>query len=491
MLDRLVTYCRQDVLTEQALSDALPDLNVQETKLFLLDLEMNERGFQLDKKAVAVAQKLIHREAVILNQELTLLTDRKVRKATQRTKMASWFQDNGLYIEDTKKETIDGLLDSTTLMSEPVRRGMQLLRALGRSSTAKYQAMKDWMAPDGRVRGGLLYHGATTGRWSGKGVQPHNFVKGSQKVDQETLWTTLKAGKRDDIAQEYRSVMEALSNGLRGAIMASKGGQLYVADYAAIEARVVLWLAGDEDALDIFRQGRDIYCEMAKDIYDRNITKDDKEERGLGKIAVLGLGYQMGAPKFVSTCASYGIDISEDFARAVVEAYRSKFYLVKELWYEQEAAAIEAVNYNSRISCGKVVWFVRKPFLYCMLPSGRCLAYPFPEIKPKIMPWGEEELCLSFMGIDTHTHQWKRQFTYGGMIVENQVQGIARDVMAEAMLRCNTDGYPVVLSVHDEIVSDASTGDVHKFEQLVTTLPGWAVGMPVAADSWVGTRYHK
>ena len=230
---------------------------------------------------------------------------------------------------------------------------------------------------------------------------------------------------------------------------------------------------------------------MVKDIYDRNIIKDDKEERGFGKIAVLGLGYQMGAPKFVSTCASYGIDISEDFARAVVEAYRSKFYLVKELWYAQETAAIECVNVGPDIQCGAVTWELRKPFLYCRLPSARRLAYPFPEVAPKMMPWGEERLGLTYMGVDAYSHKWKRQHTYGGMLVENITQAVARDVMAEAMLRCNANGYPVVLSVHDEIVSDTLTGDVHKFEQLVTTLPGWAFGLPIAADAWTGHRYHK
>ncbi len=494
MLDRLITYCRQDVLTEEALSHALPDLNAAETKLFLLDLEMNERGFQLDKQAVSVALKLIHREGVILNQELTLLTDRKVKKATQRAKMLSWFQDNGLWIEDTKKETIDGLLtgDLTTL-NPRVHSGLQLLRALGRSSTAKYQAMKDWMAVDGRVRGGLLYHGATTGRWSGKGVQPHNFPRGTQKINQQALWTALKAGSRDPIAQDYRSVMEALSNGLRGAITASKGAQLYVADFAQIEARVLLWLAGDTEHLDSFRQGRDIYCDTASEFYRRTITKADTQERSLFKVAVLGLGFGMGAPKFVTTCANQTppVIVEEDVAKDIVEAYRTKFWKVKELWSDQQEAAIQAVRGDKKVIGDLVTWFVQKPFLYYRLPSGRCLAYPFPEIHMKETPWGEEQPGLTYMGVDTYSHKWKRQRSYGGLLVENVVQAIARDCMAEAMLRCNANGYPVVLSVHDEIVSESEGGSVHEFEQLVTELPRWAHGMPVAADAWQGFRYHK
>ena len=489
---RLTDYCRQDVLTEDALSAALPDLTTKETKIFLLDLFINQKGFQLDKSSVSMALRLIHRETVLLNQELTLLTERKVRKATQRMKMLEWFRSEGLCIEDTQKGTIDELLSSGFDLPGKSRRGLAILRALGRSSTAKYQAMKDWMAKDGRVRGGLLYHGATTGRWSGKGVQPHNFPKGSVK-DQEALWALLKHGDRETIQQEYKGVMEALSNGLRGAITASPNHMLYVADYAAIEARVVLWLAQDEKALDIFRQGRDIYCEMAKDIYGRPITKDDKEERALGKIAVLGLGYQMGAAKFQATCAAFNIQIEEMFAKTVVDAYRTKFRKVKELWYDQEAADLECVESRKPLLCGHVIWEYRKPVLYCRLPSGRSLAYPFPKVEVRETSWGAQKPTLTFMGIDAYSRKWKRQHTYGGMIVENITQAVARDVLAEAMLRLDSSEYTMVLTVHDELVAEApdGAGSVQEYEHMVAKCPSWANGLPTAADAWSGFLYRK
>jgi DNA polymerase len=290
-------------------------------------------------------------------------------------------------------------------------------------------------------------------------------------------------------------VTEALSSGLRGAIVASPGHHLYVADYAAIEARVVLWLAGAEKALDIFRRGEDIYCWMASKIYDKVCNKSDHpSERQLGKVAVLGLGYGMGAAKFVDSCAAYGITIEEDFAQQVVQTYRSQFWHIKEMWGDQEAAAIAAVRSKDRVSCGRVAWLHEHPFLFCELPSGRRLAYPFPQIKPRATPWGDMRASLSYMGTNTYSHAWTRQTSYGGMLVENITQAVARDIMAEAMLACEWTGvYKPLLSVHDEIIAEAPEGEgsVKEFVGILETVPEWAEGCPIAAEGWSGTRYHK
>ena len=497
MLERLIQYCRQDIRAEEALSEALPDLNTQETEIFRMDLCINLRGFHIDKRAVSTAKQLLHRETVLLNQELTLLTNRTVKRATQRVRLLKWLRERGVELHDTRKETLDHALQyfGLAILDPPAHRAIEILRSLGRSSTAKYQAMQDWMDGRGRVRGGLLYYGATTGRWSGKGVQPHNFPKGTlKKTDTvDELWATLKKSNRQEITEKYTGVMEALSNGLRSTITAGKGKTLYCADYVAIEARVVLWLADDQDALNMFRNGEDIYCSMAMDIYKRLITPEDKVERALGKVAVLGCGYQMGASKFTSTCASYGITIDEDFAQQVVDTYRQKFWKVKQLWYEQEQAAIEAVRTKKPIVSGRVTWFIRGTFLYCQLPSERCLVYPFPAMKSRLMPWGDYKECLSFLGVDTYTHKWTSQYTYGGSLVENITQAIARDIMAEAMLNTEPTPYDVILTVHDELVCEAAigTGSVQDFEQLVTTLPDWAENCPIAAEGWTGERYRK
>lgn len=296
--------------------------------------------------------------------------------------------------------------------------------------------------------------------------------------------------------------MEVLSHALRGAITATPGRALYVADYASIEARVVMWLAGEDSALDLFRTGADIYCDMASSIYGYPCNKaEHPAERGMGKIAILGLGYQMGWSKFQSQCADAGAAIDDEFAQQVVNAYREKYWRVKQMWYDQEAAAIRAVlrgahrdaRYTGPVACGRVQWAVDGRFLYCTLPSGRKLAYPDPQIQKRPTPWGEAKNALTYMGINTFSHKWERQHAYGGMIVENETQAIARDLMAYAMTLCKRDGrWDVVLTVHDELVAEGPPGlPVHAFEQLVATAPDWADGLPIASEGWSGTRYHK
>lgn len=194
LFETLFAYCRQDVLAEEAASDAVPDLSEAETQMYLLDQTINERGFLLDMDAVGVALDLIAGETTRLNGELKELTGGSPDKGTQRKKMHDWFLNQWFVLEDTKAGSVDDALKRDDL-SKPVRRGLELLQATGRSSTAKYEAMRHWACADGRVRGGLLYHGASTGRWSGAGVQPHNFPKGSVK-DIESAWRVLKTKDR-------------------------------------------------------------------------------------------------------------------------------------------------------------------------------------------------------------------------------------------------------------------------------------------------------
>ena len=396
---------------------------------------------------------------------------------------------------------------TTSLSSDDRERYQRILRALeivksvGRSSTAKYETMQDWVCPDNRVHGGLLYHGASTGRWTGAGVQPHNFVRGSVQ-DMETAWTIIKTRDRDRICRDVLNakgepigtVMDVLAHVIRGAIVPTKGKQLFVGDYASIEARVLLWLADDQKALDVFRNHEDIYCYMATDIYGYPCNKKDHpNERQLGKTAVLGLGYQMGANKFMDTAALQGIVLTQEFAQEVVDTYRRKFWRVKNLWSQQETCAIDAVlDPEIEKSCGPVTWFTEGRFLYCRLPSGRCLAYADPEVRQRPTPWGAMKDSLTFMGINGFNRQWQRQTTYGGSLVENCVQAISRDCMAEAMWRCEQSRvYAPVLSVHDEIVAEAEEGSTEEFTALMSQRPLWAEDCPIEVEVFVCNRYKK
>jgi DNA polymerase len=294
-------------------------------------------------------------------------------------------------------------------------------------------------------------------------------------------------------------VLKLLSQSLRGAIVAPPGKHLFVADYASIEARVLLWCAQDDAGLEMFRRGTDMYCDMASAIYGRHIAPNpdaQPPERELGKIAILGLGYQMGAPKFHATCASKGIVITEELAQKTVEAYRAKYARVKQLWYDQETAAGEATydKEGTEYECFPVKWVKSGRFLYCILPSGRQLAYPDPAIKVITTSWGARKNALTYMGVNATTRKWHRQSSYGGLLVENIVQAISRDIMAEAMLRCEESRiYSPILSIHDEIVCEANEhlGDVEEFEKLVGQCPDWCAGCPVTAESWAENRYRK
>lgn len=512
LLQSLFAYCRQDVLAEEQLSHSIPDMHPDEVQMYLLDQTINERGFQLDSLAVVSALRLIAAEVKLLNAELSKLTKGLVTKATQRAKMIKWLATQGLTLFDTQKATLDGLLspDSNDLdaMSSKARRGVELMRTLGRSSTAKYDTMRLWSAQDWRVRGTLLFLGATTGRWAGAGPQPHNFVKGGIK-NMEEAWALIKTEDRQGIMnyvadtkdhpdETMGEVMKMLAEALRGAIISSAGKNLYVADFASIEARVLLWLAKDEHGLGIFHRGEDIYMDMASTIFGYPVTDKKKQayERALGKVAILGLGYQMGWSKFVDTAWDMGkVRIDDDLSRQTVDAYREKYHRVKQMWYDQESAAVRAVQSKGRvINQGRMSWKVEGNFLFCTLPSGRRLAYPFPEIKLRETPWGEMKGVLTFMGMNPITHKWERLTTYGGMIVENQTQAVSRDIMAEAMQRIERTGvYEVVLSVHDEVIAEShpAWGSVENFTHLMVRSPKWAKGCPIEADSWTGGRYRK
>jgi DNA polymerase len=494
--DRLCQYCETDVLAEEGVSHRLRDLSPMETRVYLMDQHINQEGFQVDGEAVSAALDLVNEIYRELNAELVELTGGRVLKATQRAKMVDWFAEQGLDLENTQGPTLDGYLQRRDL--EPhVHRCLQLVRSLGRSSTAKYLAALNWADPaTWRIHGGLLYHGAGTGRWSGAGLQPHNFPRGNIK-NMELAWEILKTRDVVLIEMMYGDVMNCLSFALRGLIVARPGKKLFVADYAAIEARVVFWLADDQGALDIFRRKECIYMAMASDIFGRPVTDKVKQadERQLGKQAVLGLGYQMGAPKFVDTCAKYNISIEPEFSKFVVDKYRERFWRVKQMWWDQEKAAIAAVKRpGTSVKCGKVVWRVVEGFLHCKLPSGRLLGYADPLVVKRMTPWGEAKDALTFMGVDPYTKKWCRADTYGGMLVENITQAVARDLMAHAMLTCHEgDTYDIILSVHDELIGEADEdkGSVEEFENLMATTPDWAEGCPVVAEGWAGFRYKK
>lgn len=498
---QLYPYCGLDVETEIAADARLPEMPPMERAIFEHDLIINRRGVEVDVplaiNASAIAKELTNE----LNAKLVQLTDGAVSKASRIAEMKRYLATQGLAnLESLDKAAVNTLLARADV-SQIVKDVVGIRRQVGKSSTAKYAAIVNAAnETDNRVRGALQYHAAGTGRWGGRLIQPQNFPKGLGKKEQSMAIEAILSGDAQLFSLLYGDgAMDTLSGALRGAIKASEGKTLVVADYSAIESRVVLWLANDTLALNKYRTGVNLYVDMAKFIYQRSeISKEGTpQEYAVGKAAVLGCGYGMGKDKFHATCVSWGINISPELAAKAVQAYREKYKTVVQMWYAVEAAARAAVKTpgSTHAACGgKVIWGMdqKREFLACRLPSGRYLRYYRPSIRAVESPFGGEKETIFYWaaGFNGALEEYK---TYGGSLVENITQAVARDLMAAGMQNCEAAGYPIVLTVHDELVAETEQGfgSVEEFVKLMCETPAWASGCPIAAEGWAGTRYRK
>jgi DNA polymerase bacteriophage-type len=589
-------YCKGDVRAERGLSDVCPEMTSREREYWMMDFRMNLRGVALDIPAAKEAFDYAAEEAKRLNGELSDITAGRVQKGSQRAALLKWA--NGKLIEiggeplvNTKADTLSFALDGVPTKAgdeareaafddsrakwdafgpqgEYVERALRICMEVNRSSVAKYKRMLqsvcsvDLPGGDDRLHDIMLYNGADrTGRWSGKGVQPHNFVRGygggypksAPEDEMCDAWNDIMGLDHELITVVWGEPMVMLAKACRGALVASRGKELYAADFNAIEARKLAWLSGCASMLAMFTPGKDIYCDMASGIYGRLITKADKSERSLGKKAILGLGYAMGWEKFQATVWNdEGIWLDDEFCQMVVKVYRKdKYPEVPMLWRDSEKAAISAVldpgsvHYcgGDAFGVGSVSYFMSddRKFLHCRLPSGRLLAYLYPQVRQRVtyrfaainergrpctinfpakkkvpqhqVRWHAEKLAekqrkrlladppesfvsphLSFMGRDTFTKQWKRCGTHGGSLVENYDQASSRDLLAEAMFRIDEmPEFDLLLSIHDEVIAEAAIGTckVNEFEDIMSVVPNWAPGMPITAEGWVGPRLRK
>ena len=497
----LFDYCRTDVEAERAIDKSLRDLNEVEQKVWLLDQKINRRGIQVDIEAVTAVLDLIERMTEEANETAECITAGDVTKLTQRARIVEWIESMGVEVPGLTKADVQALLAQD--LPERVSELLQLRQQVGKTSTAKYKSLLQSTCEDGRLRDTLVYHGASTGRWSGKTVQLQNIPRGSLKDVEGCIKDILENDTQGlEEGTKFGEPFEALSSCLRGMFTASPGHKLVVADYSAIEARVLVWLAGDKDAVDRFAQGVDTYVDMASLIYGCAPEEVTPQQRQLGKQAVLGCGYGMGAPKFQKTCATYNMEVDEDLAERAVEAYRKKYKAVTQLWYGIEEAAQKAIRSpGEAFSYSCITWKVHGRFLYARLPSGRLLSYCEPKLASEPTWWGEDREQISFMGVNSVTRKWERQSTYGGKLTENITQAVARDVMAWAMLRVEDEGFKILLSVHDELVTEIPEetpwkNPVERLEQLMSKIPDWGhdpvIGqIPISAEGWSGFRYRK
>jgi DNA polymerase bacteriophage-type len=526
LLFELYDYCLGDVRSEESLGIAIGDLPADEYSVWALDQRINTRGVMVDMPAVLGALTIVDKLTTRLEAELVAITGGAVQTAGQRDKLIEWCAANGLSsLPNLQAGTVEDML-AMDWIPENVRRALEIRQQLSKASAKKLLKFRDCANLDMRIRGLLQYHGAGTGRWAGRLVQPQNFPRGSVKVKgmkggevMELLIEVIKTGNPDLLELHFGDPMAAVASALRGMFVAAPGKVFYVADFSAIEARVVMWLAGQIDALDAFHKydnklGPDIYCVMAAKIYLRAIDKDkDPDERQLGKITILGCGYQMSGARLQEQARdAYGVEIDLETANKLVAIFRSTYDKVPALWRGLEDAAIQAVvrqgktEYVSPNGVKIGFEFVQDKagrWLAMILPNKRKLWYFNPGTEMKTITYLDKETgdpktfekrSLYYEGRDNKKGGgWGRVYSYGGMLTENAVQAISRDLMVAAMFRCEKANFPVVLSVHDELVSEAPDGrEVKEFEAIVAgPVPEWAAGCPVSAEGWKGKRYRK
>ncbi len=478
-IDTLVAYCIQDVKTELSVAATLNDMPDSERRLYQLDQRINDRGVKVDLDLIERVSKLANSASENIDAEIKRLTNGQVKAATNAMDLTAWLRGYGLKVNSVDKQTVTRMLGMEKL--HPIIKQVLRLRQDGaKSSTAKYEAMVNAANADDRMRGLLMYHGAATGRWSGRLVQPQNFPRPQKK--QAELDEIIAKLKADEDVSEYGAGTVLASDLLRSMLIADDGHRLMFADYSAIEARVLAWIAGQTDLVETFRNGGDVYKEMASAIYNVNVESVTDGQRQVGKMAILGCGYGMGGKRFAEQCATMGINVDEDEAKRIVSVYREKNNRIAQYWRDSENDFVEMVKGAGRVGS------VELP-----LPSGRSLTYHNPRIIQRETPWGAMRDTAQVDTLNSVTRQWVSQIIWGGLLTENVVQATARDLMATAMMALELKGYNVILSVHDEIISEVPDdfGSLEEMIEIMTRVPAWADGCPVNAEGKEGKRYRK
>lgn len=519
--ERLYSYCKTDVEVERQADARMIAISDKERALWILDQKINSRGLYIDLPTVSAAIEVIEYEKKRLNDLMKEVTSNAVSTFGAVGQLKDWLsiihdvkipttkKKNKKTGEDEDKEGL-GKNDVSNLLRkkdlpEVCRKALLIRQEGSKSSTAKLQAMLIRAADDNRVRNTLQFNGAgSTGRWAGRGLQIQNMKRPA--LSQDEIFGVIELLNSNRPTHQIRNMIDVLygpptdviSDCLRAFIVAGPGNKFINADWNSIEARLLAWLAGDESTLQVFRGHGKIYEAEASKIYGVPLDKVTKDQRQIGKVAILALGYGGGVGAFQSMAKNYSISIPDKQADSIKAAWRVAHPAVVNYWKEVEHAAMSAVlNQGQIFAAGpkgrQVKYRVVGSFLWCQLPSKRALCYPYPKVEMVETPWGEEKEAVTYMAEDATSHKWERQKTYGGFFVENITQGLARDVLAEAIPRIENRGYEIAFHVHDEITCEVKEdfGSAAELEKIMCVLPEWAVGLPLAADGWEGKRYRK
>lgn len=491
-------YCRQDVVVEMEIERRLSAFPVpeQERRLWQLDQLINAHGVAIDMKLVEGALAVNETVTAELMDEAVQLSGLDNPNSVQQ--LTKWLTEElGEEVTDLRKDTVEALLQSVD--DGAAKRMLEIRQELSKASVKKYAAMRDSVCVDGRARGLLQFYGANrTGRWAGRLIQVQNLPRNHME-GLAVARDLVKQRKLDAIRLIYGNVADTLSQLVRTAFVPAPGHVFVVADFSAIEARVVAWLAGEEWVLDVFRSHGKIYEATASQMFGVPLElirkgNPEYELRQKGKVATLALGYQGGTGALVKMGALQ-MGLTEDELPDIVYRWRAANRRIVDLWYSLENAALEAVRTGQAVGVQGLIiaregdYATGQDFMTIRLPSGRKLFYARPFIQ--LNEAGREQLY--YHGMNQRTGKWEVIPTYGGKLTENCVQAIARDCLAESLLRLHQAGYRTVMHVHDEVVLEVprERADVDAVTELMGQPIPWAPGLPLKADGFVTEFYRK
>lgn len=540
-LIRLGSYCIDDVRSEHSFSKMCPDLNNTEQELWLIDQEINKRGFKIDVNSVVSIIDMVDKEKARIKDRCKEITNGEVGSPSQVAALINWIAINhGIFFPNLQKETVAELLGNQEDGSEEIKELLYLRQEISKTSVGKYPAMLKALSADGRVQGSFIFCGAGTGRWTAHRVQPHNFPR--RKVENaDDILKLIQEGRYQDAAQLFGGgVMDMASALLRSVIIPDRGKKFIGSDFSGIEMVVLSCLAGATKRIEAIRDGVDLYKVAAASTMDKKYEDITADERQVGKVEELAFGYRGYWRAFMAFAKVYGLSVPQDiqlskdpddlkkqlkdgvnkltreearfklWASPIANKWREDNYEIVQYWYDVEEAAKCAIldpgsAYSAGSGIGTIRFLVHNDFLCLLLPSKRILYYREPKIERVKMPWVNEieqadgsiieepvyKDAITYMSFKQG--QWVRVQTHGGKFVENITQAASRDLLAAAFPNLEKEKYPIVLHVHDEVLTEVPEdfGCVESLNFILTKLPMWAKSFPVKAEGWTGHRFKK
>ena len=484
-------YCLQDVRAERDIRKVLERFPMQdhEWDFYHLDQRINDRGILIDRQLVEQAITCDMLQSEEMTKKAYELTG--LENPNSVSQLKSWLEERGIPVDSLGKKDVAAMisdLDKHSTDQEALDM-MKLRLQMAKSSVKKYQAADRYICKDGRAHGLFQFSGAQrTQRWSGRGIQIQNLPQNHISTLDEAR-ELVKMGCFDIVESIYGNTPDILSQLLRTMLIAKPGYEFVVADFSAIEARVLAWLAGEQWRLDAFNKGEDIYCASASQMFGVPVVKHgvNGELRQKGKVAELACGYGGAAGALISMGA-LSIGLKEEELPDLIDDWRSSNPHIVQFWWDIEKAAIDTINDHKERKVGRIGVQFYANTLWLVLPSGRKLAY----IKPKLQPNRFGRMAITYEGLGQN-NKWCRGETYSGKLVENITQATARDLLAEAMWRMERAGLDIVGHVHDEAILEVPVGavTVDDVVKIMSVNPDWADGLPLNAAGYSGFYYFK